>query len=519
LTKSAFRAAALVLFAILFVTNLYRAATQSLVHDEALTWQLYLSGPASAIFHEYSPNHHFLATILFRISTTFFGQSEFAMRLPTVLAGAWFFWTVFRLCGLILGDGWLFLLACAALTLNPILIDFLVAARGYGLAMAGLFWAMYQMLSWFQDRSNGAVESSLHKRLWKAALGCAIAVASNNIFLVPVFVLAAAFCALLLNALHLKKTETDGPLGAALVAKARKKSKKARPEFAREAGRSYTSFTHFIVPVFILAVAFVLAAPIDLARSEDLYAGTPTAIKSLRNLMEVSFAYGSSAGAIERIERIWSGIASIFLPVVAVAALIFVAMNTRLLRSVLGLATLFSSLAVVGSAVLLVAAHLVSGIPYPEDRTGIYFVPLASLAALGFARILVEGAGFPRWVGIAVALVLVSFALEFAAQWNVNSFWVWRYDADTKRVFEAMEKTPKAAGQIRLGVSWVFEPALNYYREVRNATWLAPVLRDGFDGARQFYVVSSMDQSLPALRKLRPIYRGPVSNTLLAIQQ
>ncbi|MGD0134470.1 MAG: hypothetical protein ABSE57_20670 [Bryobacteraceae bacterium] len=511
MTKSAFRAAALVLFAILFVTNLYRAATQSLVHDEALTWQLYLSGPASAIFHEYSPNHHFLATILFRISTTFFGPSEFAMRLPTVLAGAWFFWTVFRLCGLIFGDGWLFLLACAALSLNPILLDFLVAARGYGLAMAGLFWAMYQMLCWFQDRTKGAAENALHKRLWKAALGCAIAVASNNIFLVPVFVLAAAFCALLL-----KKTETDGPLGSAPAAKARKKSKKARPEVAREAGRSYTSFTHFMVPVIILAVAFVLAAPIDLARSEDLYAGTPTAIKSLRNLMEVSFAYGSG-GALEGIERIWSGIASIFLPVVAVGALILVAMNTRLQRSVLGLATLFSSLAVAGSAVLLVAAHLVSGIPYPEDRTGIYFVPLASLAALGFARILAEGSGFPRWAGIAVAVVLVSFALEFAAQWNVNSFWVWRYDADTKRVFEALEGAPRPAGQIRLGVSWVFEPALNYYREVRNATWLAPVLRDGFDGARQFYVVSSMDQSLPTLPKLQPIYRGPASNTLLAI--
>ena len=101
------------------------------------------------------------------------------MRLPTVLAGAWFFWTVFRLCGLIFGDGWLFLLGCAALTLNPILLDFLVAARGYGLAMAGLFWALYQMLCWFQDRSNGAAEKSLHKRLWKAALGCAIAVAAN----------------------------------------------------------------------------------------------------------------------------------------------------------------------------------------------------------------------------------------------------------------------------------------------------------------------------------------------------
>ena len=137
--------------AVLLGTNFYRAATQSLVHDEALTWQLYLAGPASAIFQQYDPNHHFLATVLFRVSTTLFGQSEFAMRLPTVLAGAWFFWTVFQLSALVLGDGWLLLLGCSVLTLNPILLDFLVAARGYGLAMAGLFWGLFQMLAWMDE--------------------------------------------------------------------------------------------------------------------------------------------------------------------------------------------------------------------------------------------------------------------------------------------------------------------------------------------------------------------------------
>ena len=173
MTRSPFRIAALVLLSTLLAANFYRAATQSIVHDEALSWQFYLSGPVSAIFQTYTANNHFLATILFRLSITLFGNSEFAMRLPTVLAGAWFFWTVFQLCGLIFGDGWLFLLACAALTLNPILLDFLVAARGYGLAMAGLFWALYQMLVWLHDRSarsergpapQAAVESGARMR-------------------------------------------------------------------------------------------------------------------------------------------------------------------------------------------------------------------------------------------------------------------------------------------------------------------------------------------------------------------
>jgi hypothetical protein len=518
LTRSPFRIAALVFLSALLATNFYRAATQSIVHDEALSWQFYLSGPVSAIFQTYTANNHFLATILFRLSTTLFGNSEFAMRLPTVLAGAWFFWTVFQLSVLIFGDGWLFLVACAALTLNPILLDFLVAARGYGLAMAGLFWALFQMLAWLHDRQNGANAGMLHKRLWKAAIGCAVAVTANLTMLMPVFLVATAFCVLLLE-----KPEAGSSQESSPTAKARKKSKKAKPETAREPARSYTSFLHFVVPAVLLAIAFLLASPIDLARGEDLYTGTPVAIESLRSLVHVSFAYGLGSGVMPRIERIWSDIALVFLPAATLAALVVAAMTTRLVRSPLAVATLLSSLAVVGSAILLAAAHLVSGIPYPEDRTGIYFVPLASLAALGLARILAERSGIPHWIGVAVALVLASFAFEFAAQWNVNSFWVWRYDADTKRIFEALEAAPKPAGptasQVRLGVSWVFEPALNYYREVRKAAWMAPVVRDGFDGARQFYVLSAVDQNTAALPHVKPIYRGPVSGSILAVSK
>jgi hypothetical protein len=525
LTKSGFRVAALVFLAVLFATNIYRAATQSIVHDEALTWQLYLAGPASTIFQNYDANNHFLATVLFRISTTLFGVSEFAMRLPTLLAGAWFFWTIFQLCGLVFGDGWLFLLGCATLTLNPFLLDFLVAARGYGLAMAGLFWALFQMLAWFKqmrldERSRGAgfedSDVQLRKRLWKAALGCSIAVAANLTLLMPVFVLAAAFCLLIRRTREKPSTGSPQVLGA--PSKTRKKGKKRKPEGARDPAGSFTPLMHFVVPVIVLAVAFLLAAPIDTARSGDFYVGTSAAIDSLRSLISVSFAYGSGPGALYRVEQIWKNIALIFLPVIALAALIMVSMTGRQ-RSTVELGTWLASLAVVGSAILLAGAHFLAGLPYPENRTGIYFVPLASFAALGLVRILMERRpGLPRWIGGAVAVVLVSFAVEFAAQWNVSSFLVWRYDADTKRIFKVLEAAPRPSGPIRLGASWTLEPALNYYRDVRKASWMDLVVRDGFDGARQFYVVTVEDPTAP-WPKLQQIYKGPVSGTVLAIPQ
>lgn len=514
LTRSGFRVAALVLLGVLLATNFYRAATQSIVHDEALTWEFYLAGPASNIFHYYDANNHFLATVLFRISTTLFGQSEFALRLPTVLAGAWFYWTVFRLCALVLGDGWLFLLGCAALTLNPLLLDFMVAARGYGLAIAGLFWALYQMLLWFHEREEEVDEPRLRTRLWKAALGCSIAVATNLTFVIPAGILALTFCVLIVRWSAKPAADTQPVSGAA--AKTRKKTKKPKLEAAVRPPSAYARLIHFVVPVAVLAIAFLLAAPIELARSENFYVGLPTVVASLRNMMESSFAYSDGSGVLHKIEQVWSNIALVFVPLMALAALVLAAAKPPS-RSTLQRATLLASLAVAGSAILLMLAHLVAGLPYPQDRTGIYFIPLATFAALGLARMLLDSSGFPRWIGCAVAILLAFCAVEFAVQWNTKSFLVWRFDADTKRIFEAIENAPKPPGQIRLGVSWVLEPALNYYRVVRNATWMVQVERDGVGGARQFYAATPDDQDTLLWAGLQHIYRGPVSGTALAI--
>jgi hypothetical protein len=517
MSRSPFHIAALALFAALLASNIYRAATQSIVHDEALTWVEYLAGPTSDIFQHYDANNHFLATILFKISVTLFGDSEFALRLPTLFAGAWFFWTIFGLSGLLFGDGWLFLLACAALTLNPILLDFLVAARGYGLAMAGLFWGFYQIMSWLDERSHGVPEHQLHRRLWKAALGFSVAVAANLTFLMPVLIMASAFCVLLL-----RKREKTNPSEAPAPSSTRKKNKKAKSKAPIEAAHPYDSFLHFVVPIILAAIAFLIAAPIDTAHTRDFYAGKSKVVTSWQGLIQVSFAYGDAA-ALQRVERIWAGFALYFFPAIVFTALIVAFMRARMDRSALGLAVLFSSLAVAGSATLLVAAHLAVDIPYPEDRTGIYFVPLATLAALGLAKLFLEQPGPPGWVGSAVAVVLLSFTLEFAAQWNVKSFWVWRYDADSKRIFEKLEEIEKPATlgpeEIRLGASWVYDPSLNFYRVIHKIVWMAPLVRDGFGGQRQFYVVSPEEQHLATLPRMKPVYQGPISGTILAIPQ
>src|SRR5579863_6078589 len=95
-----------------------------------------------------------------------------------------------------------------------------------------------------------------------------------------------------------------------------------------------------------------------------------------------------------------------FFPLVALAALIVACLMPGKSRSIPELATLLASLAVAGSALLLIAAHLLAGIPYPQNRTGIYFIPLATLAALGLARILTARSGPAHSIGLALGVVL-----------------------------------------------------------------------------------------------------------------
>ena len=70
-----------------FVVCCYRAVHQSIVIDEAFTFNRFVKGPWSSISAEYHANNHVLYSILAKLSVGVFGLSEFTLRLPSLLAG------------------------------------------------------------------------------------------------------------------------------------------------------------------------------------------------------------------------------------------------------------------------------------------------------------------------------------------------------------------------------------------------------------------------------------------------
>ena len=64
------------LLAMLGVVNVYRARTQSITYDEAVTYDAFVVGPMSHAFTGYNANNHVLFTILAKLTTGAIGTSE-----------------------------------------------------------------------------------------------------------------------------------------------------------------------------------------------------------------------------------------------------------------------------------------------------------------------------------------------------------------------------------------------------------------------------------------------------------
>src|SRR5258706_2671122 len=173
----------------LFAANVYRAATKSVPIDEAYTYTIFLAGPVANVFAQYDANHHILHSFLCKLSISLLGLSEITLRLPSLLGGLLYLITSLRLCRRLFGQGWLLPFSFALLTMSPALLDYFSAARGYGMGLAFLLLAIWQMLNY--DQGAG--------RLERAALCLAASVAANISFAFAGIPLAMIFTLALVN--------------------------------------------------------------------------------------------------------------------------------------------------------------------------------------------------------------------------------------------------------------------------------------------------------------------------------
>ena len=465
-----------------FVVCVYRAATQSIVHDEALTYQIYLAGPVANLFNYFDANHHFLNTVLMRVTTSLFGFSALVMRIPALIGAALLLTALYRFCRWMLGNGWILPLALAAVSLNPFLMDFMVAARGYGLALGLWMWALALLAPELPAPEIGTAQHD-RKNVAMAGAAAALSVTANLVFAMPVLVLAGM---VIWFSIANRKP-------AAAPAKKRDAAKKPAP-----------MWLDFLVPAVAIAIAFVLIAPLENAQGGQFYAGAATIAESLRSMAEPSIDHSGPSAYQSFAAHLVDFFAFGFGPLVILAG----AVTGLKLHS---FALILTSIPALGSAILLLALHSIRDMPYPENRTGIYFVAAVILTVVAFASLPIGG------VRIASMTLLALMAISFLVQFEPRMFWVWRYDAESSQMAAKVEEIAKTKQPLNVFNSWQLEPALNFYRETGHLSRLAQFTRPKIGPGYDVYVLTEQDRGAVENYSLTISYKGPVSGTVIAV--
>ena len=316
---------ALSLLAALFAFNVYRAALCDVTPGEAWNYDRYVAPLWQESLHQFDSNNHFINTLLVRISTSALGRKEIALRLPSLLMGLLYGWVAWRFSRRLFGDGWAFLAAFGLLMLNPLVVDALSEARGYGMAMTFWLWALERMLLYLEQLDL--------RKLNQVGVCLALSVASTLSFIVPALGLALAVT------------------------------------FAAGWKRARLLWLPMVVFLFVL-----LVLPLNRVLLSDFAEGATSLRQTLAELTTLSFgSVPVSATLLAAVMRISAGL----LLLVASAVMFRRGKSDPLL-------SLTTSTALIGF-VLLLAAHAKIKTPFPQ-RGAVYFIPILTLIGLAILR-------------------------------------------------------------------------------------------------------------------------------------
>jgi len=481
--RQVFRIATMALLGLIFLTNIYRAATQSITHDEAVTYENFVAAPWSIVFNSYDANHHVLHTIFCKIFVDLLGVSPLTLRLASLLSGLLYLYVIFRICERLFGTGWYLPLSALLLSLNPYLLDFQSAARGYGMAVAFLFLALWEMLEWLEKPET--------LRLVRAGLALGLSIGANLVLAPPAIGLALMFLVAVWSQRRSFKPT---------VTVTKKGTKKETPNPFPTLGQA---LMRFAIP-FVGIAALIVLSPLSNSSGQQFYVGAASLRAGAESLVRNSLQPAPG----------WliTTLALAVLPaLIVVGALIAWRAASRWIAST----PLEQSILLIGGAMLLafvavLASHLLFDVPYPEGRTGIYWIPLLSFTGLALGRLWERATVF-------LAVPMAACIAMYLAQFRVTYYADWPYDRDDRAIANLIrEHKPAANRKAVVEGSWQLEPSINFYRVSDHLDWLQEVERATPQPGADFYLLLAQDSHFVNDLHLKVLFQGKESGTILA---
>lgn len=450
---------AILLFA--FGVALYRAKLQPIAHDEALTYEWFLDGGVDKLLR-FDANNHVLFTFLAKPFVKLLGPSELFLRAASLLGAAGYLAIAYLLSRRLFGDGLLCVISTGLLALNPLVMDFASAARGYDLGLAFLLGAMYAFAGCIARGRFDPADSEWRKGCAAASVLLALAFAANLTNVIPALSLTLAFAIGVMPSRLLRRDP---------------------------AGSSLRKFVQWTIFPGAAAGLFLMWPFLMQARPHHFYVGYDSALDTMRDVFNSTFLYRwtedfiGNLGGQSPAPGSWQQFASnagtyLVLPLLVVLLVAGARVHrndsapseedqTALLRFFCG--------ASVGCVILIAGLHFLVGLKFPVSRTCLYVIPLFTVSCLLLAKEFSARARLPtlRVAGLMLAaLVMTDYALSF----NVKSLRYNAYDVISRDLYQVIEKDALSRGltNVRVGGTWWYEPEINFYRLRYRATWMLP---------------------------------------------
>ena len=457
---------------------IYKASTTSYTHDESYTYTHYVHQGFMDIVSYKTPytNNHILNTVLMKYCELLFGSSELSLRLPNILA--FILYSIFIILLLYKYIRKLMFPFYLLMVLNPHLLDFFALARGYGLSFAFLLMSLYYLSLYFTSKQN--------KHLILFNVGAFLAVMSN--FSLLNYYVAALIVYNIVSYIVLKIDSTSNNY-----------------HFYKQ---------NKINIVSVILFGMVLYEPLRRISKMSLldFGGKNGFMEDTVGTAIYSFFYEMYVPPfLENIFKVF--IVSVVALTLIIILKAIVQRNITLFNAHISLVLI--NLILIAIVAITIAQHLILGNDYYIHRFALFFYPIFILNFIFLLNYFFE---LSKTTSVSISYLCASLALfNIYINHNTAFYKDWKIDSDVKSMMQNLvlehEKYPNK--NIRLGINWLFEPGVNFYRYTWDLKWLNPAHRRGISKYDDYFYILNTDKEYMDLSNKPVVYKNEQTGAVL----